>query len=58
MTKNKIIEQIRPLLPASRYQRAEAKARDSANIRPARGPLIDRDREASGERDGYASGIG
>lgn len=46
------------LVLASRYQRAEAKARDGVNIRPARGLLIDRDGEASGERDGYVSGIG
>lgn len=43
---------------ASRYQRAEAKAKEGKNIKFARNILIDRDGEASGERDGYVSGIG
>lgn len=46
------------LVLASRYQRAEAKACEGRNMRYARGLMIDRDGEASGERDGYASGIG
>ena len=46
------------LVLVSRYQRAEAKAREGKNIKVARNILIDRDGEASGQRDGYVSGIG
>lgn len=46
------------LVLASRYQRAEAKAKEGKNIKFARSILIDRDGEASGERNGYMSGIG
>ena len=46
------------LVLASRYQRAEAKACEGRNIRYARDLMIDRDGEAGGQRDGYASGIG
>ena len=38
--------------------RAEAKACEGRNIRFARDLMIDRDGEAGGQRDGYASGIG
>ena len=46
------------LVLASRYQRAEAKACEGRNMRYARDLMIDRDGEAGGQRDGYASGIG
>lgn len=46
------------LVLASRYQRAEAKACEGRNMRYARELMIDRDGEAGGQRDGYASGIG
>lgn len=45
------------LVLACRYQRAEAKACEG-RMRYARDLMIDRDGEAGGQRDGYASGIG
>lgn len=46
------------LVLASRYQRAEAKAREGSKIRMARDLMIDHDATVGGQRDGYASGIG
>lgn len=46
------------LVLASRYQRAEAKAREGRKIRMARDLMIDHDATVGGQRDGYASGIG
>lgn len=46
------------LVLASRYKRAEAKAREGRKIRMARDLMIDHDATVGGQRDGYASGIG
>ena len=68
MTDSKIIEQIRQLLRIASDRGASinerelaqrrAKACEGRNIRYARDLMIDRDGEAGGQRDGYASGIG
>lgn len=74
MTDNKIIEQIRQLLRIASDRGASINERELAQRRAerlmvrhrieslpegdARDLMIDRDGEASGERDGYASGIG
>ena len=57
-TREEMISTGQELVLASRYQRAEAKACEGRNIRYARDLMIDRDGEAGGQRDGYASGIG